>query len=91
MLQTKNWLILIASGVWPVSTQESVSNSNDLLQKVTLWCCIAMNAWPGDKDYADIDIFCLGDAEKIAEHRDVLQVVPDNYADDNGMLDFVVS
>ena len=42
--------------------------------------------WPGDNDYAGIDIFRLDDAGKVVEHWDVLQVVPDEFAHDNGMF-----
>ena len=42
--------------------------------------------WPGDHDYAGIDIFRFDDAGKIVEHWDVLQVVPDHSAHDNGMF-----
>ena len=42
--------------------------------------------WPGDHDYAGIDIFRLDEDGKVVEHWDVLQVVPDVMAHDNGMF-----
>lgn len=42
--------------------------------------------WPNGNDYAGIDIFRLDDAGKIVEHWDVLQVMPENSANPNGMF-----
>lgn len=42
--------------------------------------------WPGDSDYAGIDIFRLDDNGKVVEHWDVLQVISDKSKHDNGMF-----
>jgi predicted SnoaL-like aldol condensation-catalyzing enzyme len=43
-------------------------------------------SWPGDHDYAGIDIFRFDADGKIVEHWDVLQVVPTESKNTNGMF-----
>lgn len=42
--------------------------------------------WPDNLEYAGMDIFRFDDAGKIVEHWDVLQVVPSESKNDNGLF-----
>jgi predicted SnoaL-like aldol condensation-catalyzing enzyme len=42
--------------------------------------------WPGDLDYAGIDIFRLDDDGKVVEHWDVLQPLPEHSNNPHGMF-----
>lgn len=42
--------------------------------------------WPGNLEYAGIDIFRFDPDGRVVEHWDVLQIIPDNPKNDNTMF-----
>lgn len=67
---------------WPgkrVTIKRSVAE-NDF---VVLHC---LQQWPGNHDYAGIDIFRFDGDGKIVEHWDVLQIISEKSANSNGLF-----
>jgi len=63
-----------------IVTLKRIIAENDL---VVLHC---LQNWPGDSDYAAIDIFRFDTAGKIVEHWDVLQKISNQSENNNGLF-----
>lgn len=62
-----------------VEFKRSVAEAN----YVVLHC---HQTWPGDLEYAGIDIFRFDEQGKVVEHWDVLQALPESSSNDNTMF-----
>src|SRR5262249_24194526 len=79
---------LPTSSVWPENTPASTFGSFGTLRRETTWSCTAIRCGPVDRTGLESTYFILRlDSDgKVVEHWDVLQTIPDQAANGNGMF-----